>query len=85
MSYRQHRARTRAHLHTHHHAAVLVRQNVAVQHIKPRIIDEAAPHLEIPRNYLPINGPPPRDREYIPPDTMRAGVLDAGLPILGIA
>src|SRR4030095_11803890 len=37
----------RSHFHNSHHAAIFVRQNVTVDNILPRIIDEPAAHLEI--------------------------------------
>ena len=41
---------SRCHLDYRHHAAIFVRQNVAMDHIGARVIDEAAAHLEIARH-----------------------------------
>src|SRR5690242_14404362 len=48
-----HRNRARLdHLDGEHHAAVLVRQDVAVQDVEAGIVDEPAAHLEVARDHV---------------------------------
>ena len=71
-------ARIVADIHPEHHAAVLMDQDVTMQHIEARKIDEAAAHLEVTRNdIVRVRGDRGRasggNREYVPPDEVRAG------------
>jgi hypothetical protein len=63
-------------LHRLHHAAVLVRQDVAVDHEISGVIDEAAAHLEVSGNDDPVSiliggRQARRNGEDIPPDARR--------------
>ena len=85
------RAGTRPH--TEHHAAILMHQDVTVQHIQAGVVHEAAAHLEVTRDDVRSGcrrawaRAPGRDREHVPPDQAAVGGRDtspAGLPVLGL-
>src|SRR6185295_13547563 len=81
------RGSCRRNLDDRHHAAIFVRENVAMQYVKPRVVNEATAHLEITgnsnrfaltileRNLLSVHKVRWRvtgwNRKHIPPDQMR--------------
>src|SRR5580658_1933769 len=80
-----------------HHATVLVRQDVTVQNIGTRVVDEPAPQLEVSgdqdcRARCRLEARRSRDRKHVPPDirlrawvgTWRLGARLPGILISGI-
>src|SRR5258708_250098 len=80
------------HLDDRHHAAILVRQDVAVNHVLTGVVDEATAHPEVTRNDNSFRvGPTPygdrssrRDREHVPPDKIGLRRAVARLPAFGL-
>src|SRR3954452_17071178 len=82
--------RERHDLHDRHHAAILVREDMTVQHVLAGVVDEAAAHFEIAghQNHLRVvgkeYGAPGGNWKHIPPyPARRRWRVGAGLPAIG--